>query len=107
MDLTTWTDAELIALREKLHAWCLQRQAAKWGNRFWKLTAFIGAFSLIDGIVGIVGIFPDSDRAFSILEIILGSAVCLSWYLGDKKYKSNTNFLDKLNDELSRRGHSL
>lgn len=104
MDLTTWTDAELIALREKLHVWCLQRQAAKWGNRFWKLTAFIGAFSLIDGIVDI---FLDGVRALSILEMILGSAVCLSWYLGDKKYKSNTNFLDKLNDELSRRGHSL
>ncbi len=104
MDLTTWTDAELIALREKLHAWCLQRQASKWGNRLWKLTAFMGAFSLIDGIVDI---FLDGIRTLSTLEIILGSAVCLSWYLGDKKYKSNTNFLDKLNDELSRRGHSL
>ena len=104
MDLTTWTDAELIALREKLHAWCLQRQAAKWGNRFWKLTAFMGAFSIIDGIVDI---FLDGVRALSVLEIILGSAICLSWYLGDKKYKSNTSFLDKLNNELSRRGHSL
>lgn len=104
MDLTTWTDAELIALREKLHVWCLQRQASKWGNRFWKMTAFMGAFSIIDGIVDI---FLDGVRGLSILEIILGSAICLSWYLSDKKYKSNTSFLDNLNNELSRRGHSL
>lgn len=104
MDLTTWTDAELIALREKLHVWCLQRQTSTWGNRFWKLTAFMGAFALIDGIVDI---FLDGVRALSILETVLGTAICLSWYLSDRKCKANINFLDKLNNELSRRGHSV
>ena len=64
----------------------------------------MGAFAIIDGIVDI---FLDGVQALSILEIVLGTVICLSWYLSDKKGKSNINFLDKLNNELSRRGHSL
>ncbi len=104
MDLTTWTDAELLTLAEKLRVWSLQRQTSKWGNRFLKLTVFMGAFSLIDGIVDIVLI---GVRALNILEIVLGTAICLSWYLSGKKHKSNIDFLGKLNNELSRRGLSL
>ena len=100
MDLTTWSDAELISLRDKLHARQLQRQAAKWGNRFWKMTAWMGAFALSDGVVGI---FFDGVGVLNMIEIALGTIICFSWYRGDKQHKSNIALLDRLNHELANR----
>jgi hypothetical protein len=35
---------------------------------------------------------------------VLGIITCLSWYKGDKQRKKNTDFLEKLEQELTRRG---
>ncbi len=102
MDMTICTDAELISLRNKFRSRQLQRQSAKWGNRFWKMAALMGAFALSDGVVGI---FFDGVGVLNMIEIALGIIICFSWYRGDKQHKSNIDLLDKLNSELARREH--
>lgn len=104
MDLTTCTDEELKVLREKLHAWSLQHQAAKWENRFWKFIGLVGAFAAIDGAFNTI---QAGLNAPDVLEIALGAIICFSWYRGDKRHRANTSLLGKLNDELTRRGHFL
>ena len=101
MNLTTWTDEELKVLHEKLHAWSVRHHASKWENRFWKFTALAGAFAVIDGVFSSI---PAGINAPDTLEIVLGAIICFSWYRGDKRYKSNTGLLEKLNTELNRRG---
>lgn len=104
MDLRTWTDEELKVLREKLYTWSLRHQAAKWENRFWKFTGLAGAFAVIDGAFNTI---QAGVNALDMLEIALGAIICLSWYRGDKRHKANTSLLEKLNDEITRRGHPL
>lgn len=102
IDLTNWTDEEIISVREKLHVWRLQREAPTWGNKFLNWTGFMGAFAFLTGITDI---FFGGPTVPNVLLIVLGTLACFSWYKGDKQRKKNISFLDKLNQELTRRGH--
>ncbi|SCY50874.1 hypothetical protein SAMN05216420_107151 [Nitrosospira sp. Nl5] len=101
MELTDWTDAELISVREKLHAWRRQREAATWGNKFLNWTGYAGAFAFLTGLTDI---FFGGPTAPNVLLIVLGVLACFSWYKGDKQRKKNIGFLEKLDQEMTRRG---
>jgi hypothetical protein len=103
MDLTTLTDEELIAMREKLDAWLVKHKSSKWANRFWQFTAIAGAYAVIDGLFNSIQVGVTAPNAF---EIVLGCIIMFSWYQGDKGIKSNTILLKSVNDEISQRGES-
>lgn len=100
MDLTNWTDAELISIREKLRAWCLQREAPTWGNKFLNWTGFVGAFAFLTGLTDI---FFGGPAALNAVLTVLGVLACFSWYKGDKQRKKNKSFLEKLDQEFALR----
>jgi hypothetical protein len=100
IDLTNWTDAELISVREKLHAWCLQREAPTWSNKFLNWTGFAGAFAFLTGLTDI---FFGGPTVVNMLLIVLGILAGFSWYKGDKQRKKNKDFLEKLDQEFTRR----
>jgi hypothetical protein len=100
MDLTDWTDTELISVREKLRAWCLQREARTWGNKFLNWTGFAGAFAFLTGLTDM---FFGGPTALNVLLAVLGVLACFSWYKGDKQRKKNKSFLEKLDQEFARR----
>ncbi|MBA2659227.1 MAG: hypothetical protein H0U72_06705 [Nitrosospira sp.] len=104
MNLTDWTDAELILVREKLHGWCLQREASTWTNKFLNWTGFAGAFALLTGLTDI---FFGGPTLLNGLLIVLGLLACFSWYRGDKQRKKNKSFLEELNQEFTRRNLSI
>jgi membrane protein implicated in regulation of membrane protease activity len=104
MDLATWTDAELVSVREKLHAWCAKRQEPTWANRFLSWTGLMGAFSVLTGLMDI---FFGGPTIVSVLLVVLGVVACFSWYKGDKQRKKNISFLERLDQELTRRGHKF
>ncbi|MBI0407890.1 MAG: hypothetical protein ITD42_03450 [Nitrosospira sp.] len=104
VNLTTWTDEELISLRDKLHTWCLRRKQSKWGNRFWLGTALFGAYGLL---IGFVGIFFGDMTVLNFCLVTLGAVICFSWYQSDKKRKSNISFLAQINAELMQRSLSM
>ncbi|MDN5752889.1 MAG: hypothetical protein L0H15_06360 [Nitrosospira sp.] len=101
MDLMNWTDAELISVREKLHTWCLKRQEPTWENKFLNWTGFMGAFAFLTGLTDM---FFGGPTALNFLLVVLGLLACFSWYKGDKQRQKNISFLEKLNQELTRRG---
>lgn len=101
MDLATWTDAELISVRGELQTWCLKRKAPTWGNRFWSWTGYLGAFALLTGLTDMFFGGPTAPNAGL---TALGVIACFSWYKGDKQRKKNNDFLEKLEQELTRRG---
>ena len=102
MDLTDWTEADLISLREKLHSWRVQRQAPTWGNRFWGIFGYVGVFAFLTGLVDA---FFAGISGLNALLMLLGALASFSWYKGDKQRKKNISFLEKLDRELARRGH--
>jgi hypothetical protein len=102
MDLTTWTEAELISMREKLRAWRLQRDAPTWGNKFLSWNGLAGAFAFLTGLTDM---FFGGGSPTNILLILLGVLACFTWYKGEKQQKKNMGFLEKINEELTRRGH--
>ncbi len=101
MNLTTLTDDELIAMREKLDGWLVQHQSSKWGNRFWQFTALAGAYAVIDGFFNSIQAGVTAPNAF---EITLGCVIMFSWYQGDKRIKSNTGLLLSVKNEIIQRG---
>lgn len=101
MDLADWTEADLISVREKLHSWCAQRQAPTWGNRFWGIAGYLGVFAFLTGLVD--AFF--GGITWSSVLLLLGALTFFSWYKGDKQRKKNIGFLEKLDQELARRGH--
>lgn len=101
MELTDWTDAELISVREKLHAWCRQREAPTWGNKFLNWTGYASAFAFLTGLTDI---FFGGPTALNVLLLVLGILAGFSWYRSDKQRKKNISFLEKLDQELTRRG---
>jgi hypothetical protein len=101
MDLVNWSDAELISLHEKLHDWCLKRQAPTWGNRFWNWTGYLGAFAFLTGLTDM---FFGGPTLVNFGLTVLGILTSFSWYKGDKQRKTNIDFLKKLERELTRRG---
>jgi hypothetical protein len=101
MDLATWSDAELISVRGELHSWCVKRKAPTWGNRFWSWTGYLGAFALLTGLTDM---FFGGATLNNAGLAALGIIACFSWYKGDKQRKKNTAFLEKLEEELTRRG---
>jgi hypothetical protein len=104
MDLTTWTVAELVSIREKLLAWRLQREAPTWGNKFLNWNGIAGAFALLTGLMDM---FFGGPTATNLLLVLLGTLACFTWYKGDKQRKKNISFLEKIDQELSRRGHQF
>ena len=102
MDLADWTEVDLISVREKLHSWCAQRQAPTWGNRFWGIVGYLGVFAFLTGLVDV---FFGGITWSSVLLLLLGALTFFSWYKGDKQRKKNIGFLEKLDQELARRGH--
>ncbi|MEO8992197.1 MAG: hypothetical protein ABI284_06025 [Nitrosospira sp.] len=104
MDLTTWTEAELVSIREKLLAWRLQRESPTWGNRFLNWNGLAGAFALLTGLMDMFfgGVGPTN-----FLLIMLGSLACFTWYKGEKQRKKNISFFEEVDRELSRRGHKF
>lgn len=104
MDLTDWTDEEVVSVREKLQAWRVQREAPTWGNKFLNWTGFLGAFAFLTGLTDV---FFGGPTVVNILLIVLGVLASFSWYKGDKQHKKNIGFLDKLEQELVRRGHKF
>ena len=102
MDLTGWTNEEVISLHEKLDEWRRQRQAPTWGNKFLNWTGFAGAFAFLTGLTDM---FFGGPTPASVILILLGALACFSWYKGDKQRKKNISFLEKLDQELARRGH--
>jgi uncharacterized membrane protein YoaK (UPF0700 family) len=104
MDLAKWTDAELVSLREKLHAWCTKRQEPTWGNKFLSWTGLMGAFAILTGFMDM---FFGGPTVISVLLVVLGAFACFSWYKGDKQRKKNVNFLEMLDQEIARRGIRL
>jgi len=101
MELADWTDADLISVRDKLHLWCAQRQAPTWGNRFWAVMGYIGAFAFLTGLTDA---FFGGMTGLNVFLMLLGVTTCFSWYKGDKQRKKNMEFLEKLDKELARRG---
>jgi hypothetical protein len=101
MDLANWTDDELISIREKLQTWRDKREEPTWGNKFLNWTGFMGAFAFLTGLTDIFFGGPTVSNA---LLVVLGVLACFSWYKGDKQRKKNISFLEKLEQELSRRG---
>jgi hypothetical protein len=104
MDLESWSDAELISVRAELHVWCLKRKVPTWGNRFWSWTGYLGAFAFLTGLTDMFFGGPTPHNAG---VTALGVIAYLSWYKGDKQRKKNTDFLERLEQELSRRGLSI
>lgn len=104
MDLTNWSNEEISSVREQLLAWRVQREAPTWGNKFLNWTGFMGAFAFLTGLTDI---FFGGPAILNILLTVLGILACFSWYKGDKQYKKNISFLDKLEQELVRRGHKF
>ena len=103
MDLTDWTDAEIMSVREKLNSWCIQRAAPTWTNKFMNWTGYVSAFAFLTGLTDM---FFGGPAPMNALLIVLGILACFSWYKGDKQRKKNIGFLEKLNQEISRRGLS-
>ena len=101
MDLAGWNDAELISVHGKLHLWCAKRKAPTWGNRFWSWSGYLGAFAFLTGLTDMFFGGPTPPNAGL---TALGIVTCFSWYKGDKQRKKNNQFLDKLEQELARRG---
>jgi hypothetical protein len=101
MDLTNWTDNELVSIREKLRSWRDQREEPTWGNKFLNWTGYMGAFAFLSGLTDIFFGGPNVSNA---LLIVLGVLACFSWYRGEKQRKKNISFLEELDQELSRRG---
>ena len=101
MDLAGWNDAELISVHGKLHLWCAKRKAPTWGNRFWSWSGYLGAFAFLTGLTDMFFGGPTPPNAGL---TALGIITCFSWYKGDKQRKKNTQFLDKLEQELAHRG---
>lgn len=104
MDLTTWTEAELVSIREKLLAWRLQREAPTWGNKFLSWNGLAGAFAFLTGLTDI---FFGGPSVTNVLLILLGALACFTWYKGEKQRKKNISFLEKIDQELTRRGHQF
>lgn len=104
MDLADWSEAELLSIREQLQAWCTKRQEITWTNRFLDWTGLMGAFAFLTGLTDL---FFGEPTVMNTLIIVLGILACFSWYKGDAQRKKNLAFLDKLNEELVRRGHKL
>jgi membrane protein implicated in regulation of membrane protease activity len=102
MDLANWTDGELISVRDELQVWCDKRQEITWANRFLDWTGFMGAFA---ALTGLTDIFFGGPTVTNALLVVLGILASYSWYKGDKQRKKNISFLERLNEELSRRGH--
>ncbi len=101
MELADWTDADLTSMREKLHLWCAQRQAPTWGNRFWGVMGYMGAFAFLTGLTDA---FFGGPAGLNVFLMLLGAVTCFSWYKGDKQRKKNIDFLEQLDKELVRRG---
>ena len=101
MDLADWTDEELDSIHEKLKTWCVKRQEPTWANRFLNWTGFMGAFSVLTGLIDM---FFGGPAAVNVLLVLLGTLACFSWYKGDKQRKKNIQFLEKLDQEIARRG---
>lgn len=101
MDLANWSDGELISMREKLHKWCVKRQAPTWGNRFWNWTGYLGAFAFLTGLTDM---FFGGATMLNFGLTTLAVLTCFSWYKGNKQRKTNMDFLEKLEQELARRG---
>ncbi|HKX54284.1 MAG TPA: hypothetical protein VJM47_10830 [Nitrosospira sp.] len=101
MDLADWTDEELDSIHEKLQTWCVKRQEPTWANRFLNWTGFMGAFSVLTGLIDM---FFGGPAAVNVLLVLLGTLACFSWYKGDKQRKKNIQFLEKLDQEIARRG---
>lgn len=104
MDLAKWTDDELVSIREKLQDWRVKREEPTWGNRFLNWTGFMGAFAFLTGLTDV---FFGGPTVSNVLLVVLGVLACFSWYKGDKQRKKNISFLEKLDLELSRRGHKF
>lgn len=104
MDLTTWTVEELVSIREKLLAWRLQREAPTWGNKFLNWNGIAGAFALLTGLMDM---FFGGPTGTNFLLVLLGALACFTWYKGEKQRKKNISFLEKIDQELSRRGHQF
>lgn len=101
MDLTDWTNEEIISVHEKLVDWRRQRQAPTWGNKFLNWTGFTGAFAFLTGLMDM---FFGGPAPANIILVLLGMLACFSWYKGDKQLKKNINFLGELDQEIIRRG---
>ena len=101
MELTDWTDEELDSVREKLRTWCVKREEPTWTNRFLNWTGFMGAFSVLTGLMDM---FFGGPTGVNVLLVVLGTLACFSWYKGDKQRKKNIQFLEKLDQEIARRG---
>ena len=104
MDLTGWTNEEVISVHEKLDEWRRQREEPTWGNKFLNWTGFAGAFAFLTGLTDM---FFGGPTPASAILILLGMLACFSWYKGDKQLKKNISFLGELNQELSRRGINI
>ena|SRR5690349_9190828 len=104
MDLADWTEADLLSVREKLQSWRSQREAPTWGNRFWGFVGYLGAFAFLTGLVDA---FFGGMTWSNTLLMGLGALASFSWYKGDKQRKKNISFLEKLDQELARRGHKI
>ena len=103
MDLADWTDEELDSIHEKLQTWCVKRQEPTWANRFLNWTGFMGAFSVLTGLIDM---FFGGPAAVNVLLVLLGALACFSWYKGEKQRKKNIDFLEVLDHEIARRGIS-
>ena len=101
MEFTDWTDEELDSVRGKLRTWCVKREEPTWTNRFLNWTGFMGAFS---ALTGLMDMFFGGPSAVNTLLVVLGTLACFSWYKGDKQRKKNIQFLEKLDQEIARRG---
>ncbi len=101
MDLASWTDADLMSVHSDLNKWCVRRKAPTWGNRFWSWSGYLGAFALFTGLTDM---FFGGPTLHNGGLAALGIVTCFSWYKGDKQRKKNVDFLEKLEQELTRRG---
>jgi hypothetical protein len=101
MDLASWTDADLMSVHSDLNKWCVRRKAPTWGNRFWSWSGYLGVFALLTGLTDMFFGAPTPHNAGL---AALGTITCFSWYKGDKQRKKNIDFLEKLEQELTRRG---
>jgi hypothetical protein len=103
MNLSSWTDAQLIATREKLLAWYLASQYGRWKG----VLMFITLFAACAGVYGLGLILEHGIDIENGIYLFVGIIAVYAMHRHDKRFKTNQDFLAELNSELSRRGHQL
>ncbi|SFU52522.1 hypothetical protein SAMN05216339_103203 [Nitrosomonas eutropha] len=100
MNFKKMTDEELISTRDEVDAWCARHTQSIWSGRKGYAVGLLGVFGVSTGIVFLLF---DGFEPVSLVPILLGGVVCLMWYKVKQQHKNNSNFLEGVKEEITRR----